>query len=51
VFPWLAGAVAQGFGLRTLLPYLLVLGVLQALGWWRIAHRMRSARDEPVPVG
>ncbi len=50
VFPWLAGAVAQGFGLRTLLPYLLVLGVLQALGWWRIAHRMRAADSLPALV-
>jgi fucose permease len=40
--PWLAGAVAQGVGAWTLLPFALVLGVAQWLVWWRMAGRMRS---------
>ena len=53
VFPWLAGALAQGLGLRTLLPYLLVLGILQTAGWWTIARRLRADAAVPpaVPAG
>jgi fucose permease len=52
VFPWLAGALAQGFGLTSLLPYLLALAVAQAIGWWAIARRMSAAEPaaEPAPV-
>jgi fucose permease len=49
LFPWLAGAIAQGLGLSSLLPYLLVLAVLQTGAWWAIARRLRSTT--PVPVG
>lgn len=31
--PWLAGAIAQGVGIWTLLPYVVVLGVLQLVLW------------------
>jgi fucose permease len=31
--PWLAGAIAQGVGVWTLLPYVVVLGVLQLVLW------------------
>jgi fucose permease len=47
-FPWLAGALAQGLGLRSLLPYLLVLAMLQTVGWWSIARRLRD--EVPVPA-
>jgi fucose permease len=50
-FPWLAGALAQGLGLGSLLPYALVLGVLQVGGWWAIVRQMRvrpDAAQEPV---
>jgi fucose permease len=49
VFPWLAGALAEGFGLRSLLPYLLVLAILQTAGWWAIARRLRHAEPVPAP--
>jgi fucose permease len=49
-FPWLAGALAQGLGLGSLLPYTLVLSVILAGGWWLIARRMASP-DRPVEVG
>jgi fucose permease len=51
VFPWLAGALAQGLGLRSLLPYLLVLAVLQTAGWWSIARRLRRPEPAPASVG
>jgi fucose permease len=50
VFPWLAGALAQGLGLRALLPYLAILGVLQTAGWWTIARRL-PASDDVAPTG
>jgi fucose permease len=40
-FPWLAGALAQSLGLGSLLPYALILGVIQVGGWWMIARRIR----------
>jgi fucose permease len=42
VFPYVAGALAQGVGIASLMPYLLVLAVLQAGAWWLIARRMRD---------
>jgi fucose permease len=51
VFPWLAGALAQGLGLRSLLPYLLVLAILQTAGWWSIARRLRRPAPVPDSVG
>jgi fucose permease len=50
VFPWLAGALAEGFGLTSLLPYLLVLAVAQTIGWWAIARRMGSTEPSPEPA-
>ncbi|GAA1813220.1 sugar MFS transporter [Luedemannella flava] len=43
--PWVAGAIAQGVGLWTLMPYALALGVVQLVIWWLLVARMR----EPVP--
>jgi fucose permease len=43
VFPYVAGALAQGIGIASLMPYLLVLAVLQAGAWWLITARMRPA--------
>lgn len=39
--PWLAGAIGQGVGVWTLLPFTLVLGLLQWLVWWGMAARVR----------
>jgi fucose permease len=43
VFPYVAGALAQGIGIGSLMPYLLLLSLLQAAGWWLIVQRMRAA--------
>ncbi|MEQ4303521.1 MFS transporter [Plantactinospora sp. B6F1] len=40
VFPWLAGAIAQGVGVWTLLPFAVVLAVGQLAIWWRLARRV-----------
>ncbi|AVT28632.1 MFS transporter [Plantactinospora sp. BC1] len=40
VFPWLAGVVAQGVGVWTLLPFALVLAVGQLGIWWRLTRRV-----------
>jgi fucose permease len=40
--PWLAGALAQGLGLGSLLPYTLILSVILVGGWWAIARRMAT---------
>jgi fucose permease len=39
--PWLAGAMAQGIGAWTLLPFALVLALVQWLVWWRMVAQMR----------
>ena len=39
LIPWLAGAVAQGLGIWTLLPFCLVLALLQLAVWWMITSR------------
>jgi fucose permease len=38
--PWLAGAIAEGAGMWTLLPFTLVLGLLQHVIWWPMARRV-----------
>jgi fucose permease len=38
--PWLAGAIAGGTGVWTLLPYALALSLLQHAIWWPMARRM-----------
>jgi fucose permease len=50
--PWVAGALAQGLGLGSLLPYTLVMSVVLLGGWWAIARRMAGPprpRTQPVP--
>ncbi|MEO3929826.1 MFS transporter [Micromonosporaceae bacterium B7E4] len=42
VFPWLAGAIAQGVGVWTLLPFAVVLAVGQLAIWWRLARRVAA---------
>ncbi|MBO4273400.1 MFS transporter [Microbispora triticiradicis] len=53
VFPWLAGAIAQGVGVWTLPPFAVILALALLLVWWLVASRMtpapRPAADEPVP--
>jgi fucose permease len=40
VFSWLAGAIAQGVGVATLLPFALALALVQLAIWWRLAGRI-----------
>ena len=47
VFPWLAGAIAQGIGAWTLPPFALALALLQLVVWWLVTTRMAPA---PAPV-
>jgi fucose permease len=47
--PWLAGAIAQGAGIATLLPFALVLALLQLAVWWPTA-RLIQARRAGVPA-
>jgi len=44
--PWLAGVLAQGAGMWTLLPFTVVLGVIQLAVWWRMTRWM--PRAEPA---
>src|SRR5690606_10774924 len=41
VFPWLAGAVAEGVGVWTLMPFSLALALVQLTLWRLIVARMR----------
>jgi fucose permease len=42
VFSWMAGAIAQGHGVSTLLPFALALALLLLAIWWRLAQRLVS---------
>ncbi|MBX6723104.1 MAG: MFS transporter, partial [Dactylosporangium sp.] len=42
--PWLAGALGQGLGVWTLLPFALVLAAVQLLVLWRMTVRMERTR-------
>ncbi len=44
IFPYVAGALAQGIGIASLMPYLIVLTVLQGGAWWLIARRLAARR-------
>ncbi|MFC4532542.1 MFS transporter [Sphaerisporangium dianthi] len=46
VFPWLAGTLAQGVGMWTLMLFAVILGLLQLVMWRSVAARMAA---EPVP--
>jgi fucose permease len=45
--PWLAGVIAQGTGIWTLLPFSIALGVLQLAVWRPLAARSRTGAREP----
>lgn len=50
--PWLAGALGQGLGVWTLLPFSLVLAVVQLLVLWLMVRQMnRPTSRTPVAVG
>lgn len=49
LFPWLAGVLAQAFGVWTLLPYLLAQGIV-LLGLWLFLVRPVSAAEESAPA-
>jgi hypothetical protein len=38
--PWLAGTLAQGWGMRVLLPFALALAAAQFAAWRPIARRL-----------
>ncbi|MFY1692385.1 MFS transporter [Plantactinospora sp. WMMB782] len=42
LFPWLAGVVAQGIGVWTLLPFAVVLALGQFAIWWRLTRRLAA---------
>jgi fucose permease len=42
LFPWAAGALAEGIGLGSLLPFILLLGVALLINWWRVSRRFIS---------
>ena len=44
--PWLAGAVAQGIGAWTLLPFAVALALIQLIFWWRIVVRIEAPTAE-----
>ncbi|MFI5896914.1 MFS transporter [Actinoplanes sp. NPDC051513] len=44
-FPWLAGAIAQGAGVWTLLPFTLALSLLQHVIWWPMARRVGAHHE------
>jgi fucose permease len=43
-FPWLAGAIAEGAGIWTLLPFALALSLLQQAIWWPMARQLGAHR-------
>ncbi len=50
LFPWLAGALGQGIGVWTLLPWTFLLAVAQLLIWWRMVRHL-SPRTSSLPAG
>jgi fucose permease len=49
VLPWLAGVIAQGTGIWTLLPFSIALALIQLAVWRPVAARSRV--DAPDPAG
>ncbi|WP_449064977.1 MFS transporter [Planomonospora algeriensis] len=47
--PWLAGAVAQGVGVWTLMPFALTLALLQLVVWRLLVTRMTADEHDPAP--
>jgi MFS family permease len=48
LLPWIAGNLAQHFGLRTLLPYVMVLTAIMLALW--VIMQMRPARPAEIPL-
>jgi fucose permease len=44
LFPWMAGALAQGTGVWTLLPFAAVLAVVQVALWRQVTTRIAGSR-------
>ena len=44
--PWLAGTITQSAGIRVLMPFTVVLALLQFAVWWPLASLIRG----PAPV-
>jgi fucose permease len=51
LFPYAAGALAQGVGLGSLMPYTLLLAVLQVATWVLITRRMRPDQSAGAQSG
>jgi fucose permease len=49
--PWLAGVIAQGTGIWTLLPFSIALAVIQLAVWRPVAARSRMGAPEPAGDG
>ena len=47
VLPWSAGAIAQGVGAWTLLPFSAALALVQLVIWWRLSRRIPTGQPRP----
>ncbi|MFC6085483.1 MFS transporter [Sphaerisporangium aureirubrum] len=43
LFPWMAGAIAEGVGVWTLMPFTLTLALVQLMVWWLLSRRMTAS--------
>jgi fucose permease len=48
LLPWLAGVLAQGLGIWTLLPFTMSLGLIQLAVWWRLVRTAPALTRTPV---
>jgi len=44
--PWLAGTITQSAGIRVLMPFTVVLALLQFAVWWPLASQIRGPAAE-----
>ena len=51
LLPWLAGVLAQGAGMWTLLPFTMILSLVQLAVWWRVTRAAPSLSQWAAPVG
>jgi fucose permease len=48
LLPWLAGVLAQGLGIWTLLPFTMALGLIQLAVWWRLVRAAPTLTRTPA---
>lgn len=46
LFPWIAGNLAQGLGLWTLLPYVIVLTIAMLVVWWALQNNSSKSTQQ-----